>query len=324
MCAKGLSKETEKLLYSYVDELLSRNVPVIFYLVHLAWLMGLKASKLAAMIYKTERFYKCFRIPKASGEWREINAPTLPLKECQRWILKNILESIPISDSAHGFKKGKSILTNASVHVGNRLVLNVDVKDFFPSITWRKVFQLFRDLGYSRKVAFHLARIVTLHETLPQGAPTSPLISNVIVRKLDRRLSRLAEKLGYKYSRYADDISFSGETGLVSLLPLLRRLLKDEGFELNKEKVRVMRSQRRQEVTGLVVNSVPSLKKSHLRWLRQQIYYLRKFGLDNCLQRGFVRHRNMREYLYGHALFVKMISPSKATPLLAGLDSVSW
>lgn len=313
-----------RALIEYVDKLLAQGLPIIFDFEHLSRLAGVRDGKLAAMIYSTNKFYKRFHIQKRSGGIREIDAPTVILKGCQRWILRNILDKVPVSEVAHGFRHSRSILSNAALHTKKVMVLNIDIQDFFPSIQWADVFNIFRELGYGKKVSFYLARLTTLDNRLPQGAPTSPGLSNIAVRHLDLRLSRLGKSLGITYSRYADDMTFSGEGNLPSVIPLLRRMLKEEGFRINEAKTRVMRDHRRQEVTGLVVNQTPNVRRGRIRWLRQQIYYLRKFGPDSCMERLEIKHRNFREYLYGHALLVNMVNPQKGGHLLEGLDSISW
>jgi retron-type reverse transcriptase len=321
---RELDGQTATRLIAYVDRLLDRKLPVIFNFEHLSRLTGIRRGKLAAMVYKTERFYRHFRIPKRSGEWRDIDAPTLILKDCQRWILREILERVAVSDCAHGFVKGRSIVTNASLHSGRPLVINIDVEDFFPSIGWSKVFNLFRSLGYSKKVCFYLTALTTLRDAMPQGAPTSPALSNLIVKHLDSRFAGLAKRQGFQYSRYADDMTFSGDGSPASIVPIVRQIVEEEGFHLNESKVRIMRSHKRQEVTGLVVNGTPSVRRSHVRWLRQQIYYLRKFGVNDCKHHTENGHKNTREFLYGHALFVRMVTPAKGNSLLTELNSVNW
>lgn len=321
---RNLPAETANRMIAYVDRLLEGNLPVIFDLEHLSRLTAVRRGKLTSMIYKPERFYRHFRIPKRSGGSRDINAPTAILKECQRWILRHILERVPASDSAQGFTKGRSIITNAAQHAGKLMVINLDVKDFFPSIGWDRVFHLFRALGYSKKVCFYLSSLCTCNGVLPQGAPTSPVLSNMVAKHLDARLNGLATHLGFTYSRYADDLTFSGDGSPASIIPVVREILEEEGFRLNESKVRIMRSHKRQEVTGLVVNRTPSVKRSHVRWLRQQTYYLKKFGFEKYRSYTKDTRKGTREFLYGHALFVKMVNPAKGSSLLDALNSVQW
>jgi RNA-directed DNA polymerase len=321
---REIDEATIKRLFSYVDHLLDQGLPVVLDFVHLARLLGLHKRKLAAMIFRTDRFYKRFQIKKHSGEAREISAPSITLKTCQRWILRNILENVVPHPCVQGFVRKRSILTNAAVHVGAHMVVNVDVKDFFPSIGWDRVFHFFRRLGYSKKSSFYLTRLTTLNGVLPQGAPTSPMISNHIAKHLDARLSGLARSIGYSYSRYADDLTFSGDSKLACVIPLIGKIVKEEGFVLNDAKTKIMRRHQRQEVTGLVVNHRVAVSRSHRRWLRQQIYYVGRFGPDSHSGRLPEPRKNTREFLYGHALFVGMTDPAMGKVLLEELGAVSW
>ncbi|MBT3224427.1 MAG: RNA-directed DNA polymerase, partial [Proteobacteria bacterium] len=222
--------------------------------------------------------YRRFTIPKRNGSKRPIWAPLPKLKEAQRWILHNIVEHLPVHGAAHGFLTGRGIVTNARPHGGSALLLNIDLKEFFPTVTWRRVRGVFRKAGYREQVATLLALICTEAprevvefngETwyvalgprcLPQGAPTSPALTNTICLRLDRRLSGLAKKNGYTYTRYADDLTFSLPHGFTGppktgmLIGAVKKIVVAEGFAVNPDKTRVLRSGGRQQVTGLVVN----------------------------------------------------------------------
>ncbi|SRR6266478_48842 len=321
---RGWDEKTENQLVHRIYRLLEQNLPVILDFAHLSRQLSLKKRELAALVYRTDRFYKHFFIRKRSGGWRDIAAPTVLLKASQRWILQKILCAIRPTDCAHGFVPERSIVTNARNHVGKNVVLNLDIKDFFPSIGWSRVYGMFRHLGYDKKVSYYLSRLTTLDERLPQGAPTSPMISNHIVAHLDRRLYSLAEENDFTYTRYADDLTFSGESELLTSLPLIRKILKEEGFLINETKTRIMLEHRQQEVTGLVVNKRVAVKRAHRRWLRQQAFYLKKHGLEDCKARKPQTKRNTREFFYGHALYLKMVDPVRGEALLKDLDVVAW
>lgn len=308
----------------YVEKLLGQDLPVVFDLEHLSRLCGIRRRKMAAIIFSPSSFYRRFAIKKSNGGTREISAPNLVLKECQRWILSEILEKIRLPDCVQGFAIDRSIVTNARIHINKPMVVNVDIRDFFPSIKSKRVFNLFRQLGYGKDISFYLTRLTTLDGALPQGAPTSPMISNAVVRHLDIRLSRLAHEGGHAYSRYADDLTFSGASSLISMLPLIQSIVKEEGFDLNPSKTRIMRSHKRQEVTGLVVNHGVAINRGHRRWLRQQVHYMRKFGPEDCARFMESSKKNRREFFYGHAFFVRMVDRAKGDALLRELDATRW
>lgn len=221
--------------------------------------------------------YHRWHVPKRSGGMRLISAPKPQLKAAQRWIARNITEHLPVHGAAHGFVAGRSTVTNAAVHAGGSVIIKLDLEDFYPTITLARVKGLMRKAGYGEQVATILALLCTESpreqidirgkphhvaigpRSLPQGAPTSPSITNALCLRLDRRMQGLANKLGFKYSRYADDLTFSwhgeGEAPVGKLLHRVRSIVSSEGFKVHPAKTRVMRSGRRQKVTGLVVNA---------------------------------------------------------------------
>ncbi len=243
--------------------------------------------------------YHRWLVPKRDGSPRLISAPKPDLKRIQRWIAREITEHLPVHGAAHGFVIGRSIATNATVHATARIVVKLDIKGFYPTVTTRRVKGLLRRAGLGEQVATLLALLVTespreevdTHgrtyyvatgpRSLPQGAPTSPSITNALCLRLDCRLSGLARKLGCRYTRYADDLTFSWHGGeradIGTLLRAVRMIVKSEGFEIHTKKTRVMRKGARQKVTGLIVNTaaagVPSVRvpRKTVRELRAAI-----------------------------------------------------
>src|SRR6185369_4982445 len=209
--------------------------------------------------------YRRFTIPKRDGSERAIWAPMPKLKAAQRWILEHVVERLPVHGKSHGFLAGRSIATNAAAHVASKIILKVDLKDFFPTITFRRAKGIFRKAGYRDQVATLMALICTEApreiverdgktyyvalgpRCLPQGAPTSPAITNTLCLRLDRRLTALAAKLGWRYTRYADDLTFSlpdahqGKPKLGLLLGSIGRIAADEGFRVHPDKTHVAR-----------------------------------------------------------------------------------
>jgi hypothetical protein len=307
----------------------------------LAEALGLTVAQLRWLAYHrdaaTRIHYRRFVIPKRGGGERAIWAPLPKLKAAQRWILHNVAEKLPVHGSAHGFLPGRSTLTNAAPHTNSRVVLKVDVKDFFPTVTLPRVKGIFRKAGYREQVATLLAllcteaprEVVELEgqtyfvslgpRCLPQGAPTSPALTNTLCLRLDRRISGLARALGYRYTRYADDLTFSrpaghkGKPGLGTLLGQVRRIVEAEGFRLNPEKTRVHRSGGRQRVTGLVVNGsgTPRVPRALRRQLRAAVHNLRQ---GKPLKEGETVGR-----LAGYAAYVYMTNPKLGGEYLAAL-----
>lgn len=220
--------------------------------------------------------YRTFTIDKATGGSRDISAPMPELASCQRWILRNILDRIPVHPAAHGFVKGRSTVTAASRHVGRAVVVSVDIKGFFPSITFRRVRGIFRGLFNDRDATL-LSLLCTenvqpigrtgyaraMSRALPQGSPCSPALSNVACHRMDARLNGLATHLSFAYTRYADDMTFSGDNShhVPRLLKQASRIITEEGFTVHPKKTKVMHAHQRQQLLGIVVNGKLSLPR---------------------------------------------------------------
>lgn len=285
--------------------LVDNQLPVLHNAKQLAEALKLSMGQLRGLCYHREAAldtqYQRFEIPKRSGGQREIWAPRPVLKHAQRWILRNLLDQMLVHGAAHGFMAGRSIATHAAQHGHSQLLVKVDIKDFFPSVSWRRIKGVFRHAGYHEQVATLLAllctespRQIVQHEgktyyvaladrCLPQGAPTSPALTNILCLRLDRRLTGIAQKLGWRYSRYADDLTFSFPVGQPSpdvahLLGSLQRILTDEGFRLHPDKTHIVRASARQEITGLVVNGdhPPRVCRQQKRQLRAAIHNLKQ------------------------------------------------
>ena len=355
--------------------------------------------------------YTYFAIPKKGGGERIISAPKTAMRAAQRKVFEGILAKLPVHDAAQGFVKGRSILTNARPHVGAEVVVNVDLRDFFPTVTYRRVKGMFRSLGYSEQAATLLGLLCTEaprrrvrvseesgpagageergqgsgvrgqgqaavergqrsggrgqghsgvagqghsavgggqaisgagsrepgsrsltpgpspltpvtywvaigERRLPQGACTSPAITNRICARLDEKLAAVAAGKGWTYTRYADDLSLSGPdpTGKTVgyVLNQLRRVLRFEGFEIHPDKVRVQRKRGRQAVTGLTVNRKVAVSRATVRRFRAILHNCERFGIDSQNRSG---HADFRAYLRGFADFVGMVDPVRGTEL---------
>jgi hypothetical protein len=256
------------------------------------------------------------------------------LQAAQRWILANVVEKLLVHGSAHGFLVGRSTLTNAAVHTNAKAVVKMDVKDFFPTVTLPRVRGIFRKAGYREQVATLLALICTEspreiveHDgktyyialgprCLPQGAPTSPGLTNTLCMRLDQRLTGLAKKLGWRYTRYADDMTFSlpaehkGPPNLGKLLGAVHHIVAAEGFRVHPDKTRVS-SGGRKRVTGLVVNGVgaPRVPRTLKRQLREAAHRLKK-------GKPFREGESVAR-LAGYAAYVYMTDPKLGAKLLA-------
>jgi RNA-directed DNA polymerase len=272
--------------------------------------------------------YVTFAIPKRSGGKRLIMAPKRRLKAIQRKLLALLVEKLPLSDNAHAFRRGRSIRTGAEPHVGKRFVLKLDLKDFFPSVTFARVRGLLIAYGYSYPVATTLAVLMTEAERQPvevdgtvfhvpvgqrhcvQGAPTSPGICNVLLLRLDHRLGGLVKKRGLLYTRYADDLTFSGEldrTAAHKFRCLVSRIVVEEGFAINAGKTRLMGRGARQTVTGVVVNQTLGLSRQERRRLRAMAHQLSRQSPGETFE---ARHAKLK----GKIAYLSMLNSQQALP----------
>lgn len=320
-----IDDEAAALLKEYNERLQSNDVPIIYNLRHLRKILKIRKRDQDKYFGNERNEYHHFNILKKSGGLREIEAPSDILKSYQLWIKESILDKIKISEYAKGFKKACSILNNAEKHVGKELVINLDLKDFFPSIQYHQVYRIFAYLGYTKEVAHLLTQLCTnKNNVLPQGSPASPVISNIVSLKLDKRLSGLAASYECDYSRYADDITFSGNKRIKKMLPLVKSIITEEGFEVNENKLRLQYSFQRQEVTGLVVNTSVKISPLLKKELDYAIYYCQKFGVENHMQKIGCTRSFYKEHLYGIAYFVKMINIDQGEHYLEQLDLIHW
>ena len=331
---EGVSKGLNNTEHN--TELLAKfNLPVFENVVTLAESMKMDLAALRYLLYQRKvsktTHYHTFEIPKKSGGKRKISAPKRKLKNLQHWVLENILNKVHIDDAAHGFIKDKSIVTNAQPHIGQDIVINIDLKDFFPTITYNRVKGLFGKLGYSEQMSIIFALICTQSETekvemdgvtyyvnknnrfLPQGSPASPAISNLIAYKLDKRIQGLCKKLGFTYTRYADDLSFSttkdNAKNINRLLLFIKQVVETEGFSINKEKTHIMRKGGQQKVTGIVVNKKLNVERNQLRKFRALLHNIEQNGWAN---QKWGSSPHLISSVEGYINFIQMVNAGKA------------
>ncbi|MCP2727510.1 reverse transcriptase family protein [Limnofasciculus baicalensis] len=316
------------------ERLQSYGLPVCGKTEQIATTMGITVGQLRFLAFSrktsTISHYIRFKIPKKTGGERLISAPMPRMKNAQHWILVNILEKLELHDTAHGFRRDRSIVSNAQPHVRSDVIINFDLKDFFPSISYKRVKGLFHSFGYSEAAATIFGLLCTEPEIteveldgksyyiamsdrhLPQGSPASPAITNLLCRRLDRRLSQMAENLGFVYTRYADDLTFSASgDSLRHICNILRRtesIVTHEGFTINQEKTRILRKNRQQEVTGVVVNERPTIAKKDLKRFRATLYQIEKDGPEG---KRWGNSDDAIASIQGYANFVAMVNPEK-------------
>ncbi|WJM08368.1 reverse transcriptase family protein [Paenibacillus sp. PK1-4R] len=326
-----LPEQEKKDLIYYAENLYFKQCPVIFDNQHLMKLFELQDHDLKRFMTENMNHYS---IKKRNGDLREVWKPNYKLKTIQKWILKNILNEIKVSECAHGFVKSKSILTNAETHQHKEQfwVFSMDIKDFFPSIKYHEVKRIFMGIGYSNEVSEALSLLTTVHGKLAQGFPTSPMLSNLFFRDIDEEFQQIASRYHIRYSRYADDITFSGvqKKGYLVLSEKLKQIvtsvLSKHNFIVNEAKTRLMKGKHPKIITGLVVTSQGvRIPQKYIRRLNKEIYYCRKFGVNGHLKyQGLITIANYKGYLIGLARFIYMVDPVKGAKFIKMIKDLDW
>lgn len=360
------SKEFIDACLAYGKKLEEKDLPVVFSLEHLAILIGIQSSYLRNLIgdgkgniefeheLKYHR-YNYFKLKKRDGKFREIMSPAKDLKYIQKWILVNILNKYSLADNCKGFRKGISITHNAKVHENAEVILKVDLLKFYDTITEKRVYGVFKSLGYVANLAYSFAKITTAKHResywadfdenskevlqhlviekpaiLPQGAPTSPALSNILATKMDYRFEALAKKLKFSYSRYADDLTFSiNKEGNLPSLKLIEKIISDEGFFVNEKKTRYMKKGCKQYVTGLTTTNGVNVSKKYRKEISEHIYYCRKYGVSSHLEnriKEFPKYNNIKfhNWLYGHLCFIKSVNENASKKMLEDFNKINW
>ena len=328
---------TKESIEIYERQLESNRLPVIFDIEHLRRLIGVEKKYFYKLTNSVDASYISRLIDKRNGGKRKLLIPGFNLKLIQTWILHNILYTQPVFTSATGFIKQKSIVDNAIPHIGKEYIFKTDISDFFPSIKFKNVFLLFLNFGYTKEVSNVLAILCTYEGYLPQGAPTSPCLSNLIFRDFDKKLENICSLSEYKYTRYADDITISSNEKISSievgyLSKTIEQLLQtiNNFLKLNLDKTTVLRPGQRKIITGVLVNETLNVPKKILSEIRLEIYCLQKYGVSNRIEAYNQKHNtnldkySYRQKLYGKICFVNMINPKKAEKFYEQFYDINW
>ena len=287
---------------------------------HLKYIAGLfdcSIQDLYDITNNTSKFYKTYYIPKRNGGRRRIDSPDHFLKEIQQWILADILYYIPSSKYAKAYVPKTSIKDNAKFHLGQRVMLTIDVKDFFSSITENRIFNVFRlYCGYEPSVAAFFTKLCTYNGVLPQGAPTSAYLSNLVMKEFDEAVGVYCRAHNIRFTRYADDMTFSGDFDIAALLHFTDKQLNHIGLTRHPEKIKVMRQHDRQKTTGIVVNAKQQAPREYRMNIRQEIYYIKTYGIDSHAEHIGKEKTQYLQSLLGRINYVLSLNP-KDTKMIA-------
>ena len=280
---------------------------------HLALRLGISEGWLTRLAADVERHVTPERMRKKSGGFRRIYKPSPELKQVQRVISTELLQPLPLPDALHGSVPGRSAKTNAQCHTGKPVVLSLDIKDFYPSVRFDHVYDLYVDLGCSPDVARMLASLTTFDGHLAQGFPTSPAIANLILAEVVPRLSKLCSDHGLTFTLYQDDLTISGGHRIPAFINLFCRIFRQCGFEVNDRKVKIADGGTRQEVTGFVVNAKVNVSKAEYRTLRALIHRCRVRGIENVADRPMDQFKS---HVRGRIQRVIYVNPNRGNRLL--------
>lgn len=359
--SKGYNPDYLTTLVKQGEKINGKNLPVVFSLAHLANLSRTLYSDLHGFVSRSgleqKHFpYKNFPISKRTGGKRWISVPVPPLMAVQSWINQNILNKVTPHSAAYAYVCNRKIIQHAQRHCGSDWLIKIDIKDFFGNISERQVFDVFLDLGYPRLLSFEMARLCTRvtpkrkgkrwlktiseHSipsysskfvgSLPQGAPTSPALSNLVCINLDKKLTSLAMSHGAIFSRYADDLCFSLPEGsrksAFSIKKDVSKILREYGFSDNSKKTRIIPPGARKMLTGLNVNnSSPKIPKEVRDSVRMHLYFSKKNGIaSHCKERGFRSVIGFRNYLAGVIGYIASVDPELSKKFYQQFNSLPW
>ena len=285
--------------------------------------LGIGAKTLYAVSNNISKHYHKVKLPKKGGGYRNLSVPDEVLKSIQRQISEVLLIHMPVSRYAKAYRFGSSTLRNAKHHVGKQVVLKLDILHFFDSIRYSAVKdKAFPEAIYAEPLRILLTMLCYHKDALPQGAPSSPAITNTILYEFDELAGHWCRERNIAYTRYCDDMTFSGAFDPAEVIRFIRLELKKMGFLLNEQKTRIQRPSQQQSVTGIVVNEKLSIPADYRRKLRQELYYCRKFGIQEHLQKiGLeIPENTYRMQLLGKVNYVLQVHPNDKDML----DARKW
>lgn len=340
-----------KAALEYANILIANNAPVIFSTTHLCEIIGVSYRKLRSIANDSSKHYRFYQISKKhSNGKRQIITPLTELRKIQDYISKCVINKIQCHNSSHAYEKNKSIKTNAIAHVNASAILNIDLFRFFDSITEYQVFNLFYGLGYTRELSWTFSQLTTVHlpneyirtfnqhdyrsyrkfipigvRVLPQGAPTSPKLSNIILRDFDEALTNIAFANNLTYTRYSDDITFSGDVDSIDVLDSVKKEILKQELRINWNKVGIYKRGTKQMVTGLTVSNGLHIPRKFKKEVAKHIYCCIKFGVSQHLQKINRTPQSLyRDWLLGKILYINSIEPSVAEEMLVKFGKIDW
>ncbi len=240
-----------------------------------------KLNLLYAIANNNKKYYTKKYILKANGTKRELLVPNKILKSIQRNILRNVIGNLSVSPYVTSYIPGKTIIDNAKPHLNQKVLLKLDIKDFFKNIDFEMLYRILPNYIFPPSVKVILLKLCTYDDYLPGGAPTIPMLSNLVLKSFDNYIGNYCEKNNINYTRYCDDLTFSGDFNTKAIIKKVENFLNEFGFTLNKAKTKIITRSNRQIVTGIIVNNKLNAPASYRQKIRQEMYYINKYGVNN-------------------------------------------
>lgn len=309
---KFFSEEKLEKHLKYAENLFLKHAPIIYTPNHFSKLTGISLKYIYSVTNSdSQKFYKVFELPKKnSNDNRKIMMPLPNLKIIQHWMFENILSKIEVSPYAKAYKKNTSLKDNAKFHRRQPKVLKLDIVSFFNSFDKKLIFNFFSKLGYTVELSNLFTELVTYNKNgLPQGASTSPLLSNILFYDFDKQVGLFCTAQGIRYTRYADDMTFSGDFDEKEIISFVKSKLSYLGFKLNKNKTRILKQSDKQIVTGIVVNEKLQVKREYRKNIRLEMYYLKKNRRIHLKKHDLMGEIKYLRSLLGRIGFVLQVNP---------------
>lgn len=295
----------------------------------LAERLGCGTRELQRIANTKRRFYRVEENISRSGKFRKFYKPIGPLSKVLKLIKERVLDRLELPQCMHGYRRGRSCVTNAKMHVGKNILYKLDIRDFFPSIHYVRVYNTFISLGFSEKVAKFITQLVSCDHHVPHGFPTSPALSNIVLRNFARRLQRFCDEYNLTLTMYADDITISGNIEQKrseklfkeKLLPKIKEIIEQEGFSLNFGKIKLVKRKESQKVTGIVVNRKPNIPKQKRRELLSTIKEYQTNGVPINLDSDIAK---VKQSLRGKIANAQSVNRPFGQYLLSEFEKIDW
>ena len=325
---EGHSQQFVDECLKYKAALDAKNMPVIFDVRHLSNLIGWTVNGLHYVLYYKDEHYKTYEIRKKYEEnkTRTITAPSATLKQAQWWVYRNLLiRDDRISLYAQGFMGRRSVKTNAIPHEGAFWLLSLDLNDFFDNVYANRVYAYFESLGYEKEICWALTAICTYKGHLPQGAPTSPYLSNLLTKKMDDEIAQYCNANGFVYSRYADDITISSKDwNKVPSIDEVRKIVESNGHRLNHKKTRLSHKGQKMEVTGLTVGNGVHVSKAYRNEILRELHFCERFTPAVHSKTKYPDKMFYKEWLLGRIQFVRSVDEATGNKMLERFNNLNW